>query len=132
MTSLSSASSAPSDSITIPNQFACLKKSRQLTPLHGPLDGELPKVRKFITFKLGSFIVFCLSDRGPEDSRLKIVGQLILNKTRCDQEVPQFSRSNTDGLVCAGGEQNHDTCTVCLLLQSIIYIINIANYYFLG
>uniref|UniRef100_H2YP69 Peptidase S1 domain-containing protein n=2 Tax=Ciona savignyi TaxID=51511 RepID=H2YP69_CIOSA len=47
--------------------------------------------------------------RGVDSKNLKQLGVRILNETLCQRNVPEFR--NPQGVLCAGGERNQDTCT---------------------
>jgi len=48
--------------------------------------------------------------QGPSNQNMKQLGVKILNETTCRTEVPGFE--NPSGVLCAGGEDRQDTCTV--------------------
>ena len=43
---------------------------------------------------------------------MKQLGVKVHNETRCDAEVTGFKKYNPQGVICAGGEKEQDTCTV--------------------
>lgn len=75
--------------------------------------GCLPRVQPNvgdITFATGFGVT---KGQGAPDSELKQVGQEIQDPEKCRDRVPGFR--NPVGILCAGGEPDHDTCDVCIL-----------------
>jgi len=49
--------------------------------------------------------------KGPSNKNMKQLGVKVHNETRCDAEVTGFKKYNPQGVICAGGEKEQDTCT---------------------
>lgn len=52
---------------------------------------------------------------------MKQLGVKVHNETRCDAEVTGFKKYNPQGVICAGGEKEQDTCTVSTLQWIFVY-----------
>ena len=53
-----------------------------------------------------------LTDKGPSNKNMKQLGVKVHNETVCDASVTGYKKYNPQGVICAGGEKQQDTCTV--------------------
>lgn len=62
---------------------------------------------------------------------MKQLGVKVHNETVCDAQVTGFKKYNPQGVICAGGEKEQDTCTVSTLQYFfLLYAYNLYIYYF--